>query len=158
MLRLNNYINVLNISNKRCMKLLFAAVIHDIKIRYANSIHGWQGWFSMFCRWNTFHTSCSVCYVNGQCKKYRKIKHRYRTKWYHIKRECQRIKFIAMWPICTIWCLLILLRPDDTYMRQLFCSSLMQVIACGLFGAKPLSEPMCLNIIPKCRLHFWGGL
>ena len=34
------------------------------------------------------------------------------------------------------------LRPSDAYMRQQFTPSLVQIMACRLFGAKPLSEPM----------------
>ena len=34
------------------------------------------------------------------------------------------------------------LRPSDAYMRRWTGSSLVQIIACRLFGAKPLSEPM----------------
>ena len=34
------------------------------------------------------------------------------------------------------------LRPSDAYMRQWNESSLVQVMACCLFGTKPLSEPM----------------
>ena len=34
------------------------------------------------------------------------------------------------------------LRPSDAYMRQLTRPSLVQIMACRLVGAKPLSEPM----------------
>ena len=34
------------------------------------------------------------------------------------------------------------LRPSDTYMRRQPRTSLFQIMACLLFGAKPLSEPM----------------
>ena len=34
------------------------------------------------------------------------------------------------------------LRPSDAYMRCWTGSSLVQIMACRLFGAKPLSEPM----------------
>ena len=34
------------------------------------------------------------------------------------------------------------LRPSDAYMRRWTGSSLVQIMACRLFGAKPLSEPM----------------
>ena len=34
------------------------------------------------------------------------------------------------------------LRPSDAYMRRWTGSSLLQIMACRLFGAKPLSEPM----------------
>ena len=34
------------------------------------------------------------------------------------------------------------LRPSDTYMRQYNIPTLVQIMACRLFGAKPLSEPM----------------
>ena len=34
------------------------------------------------------------------------------------------------------------LRPSDAYMRQKPNPSLVQIMACRLFGAKPLSEPM----------------
>ena len=33
------------------------------------------------------------------------------------------------------------LRPSDAYMRQKTRPSLVQIMACRLFGAKPLSEP-----------------
>ena len=34
------------------------------------------------------------------------------------------------------------LRPSDAYMSQLTRPSLVQIMACRLVGAKPLSEPM----------------
>ena len=34
------------------------------------------------------------------------------------------------------------LRPRDAYMRHQTCPSLVQIMACRLVGAKPLSEPM----------------
>ena len=34
------------------------------------------------------------------------------------------------------------LRPSDAYMRQKPDPSVVQIMACRLFGAKPLSEPM----------------
>ena len=34
------------------------------------------------------------------------------------------------------------LRPSDAYMRQYTKLSLVQIMVCRLFGAKPLSEPM----------------
>ena len=34
------------------------------------------------------------------------------------------------------------LRPSDAYMRQQDKPTLVQIMACRLFGAKPLSEPM----------------
>ena len=37
------------------------------------------------------------------------------------------------------------------YMRQWTASALVQVIACRLFGAKPLPEPM----LPHCQLDHW---
>ena len=36
-------------------------------------------------------------------------------------------------------------------MRQWTGSALVQILACGLFGAKPFPEPM----LAYCRLHFW---
>ena len=47
-----------------------------------------------------------------------------------------------------VWCLfgakpfVNSLRPSDAYMRQLTRPSLVQIMACRLNGAKPLSEPM----------------
>ena len=41
------------------------------------------------------------------------------------------------------------LRPSDAYKRQYNIPTLVQIMACGLFGAKPLSEPM----LPYCQLH-----
>ena len=38
-----------------------------------------------------------------------------------------------------------LLRPRDAYIRHQSRPSLVQIIACGLFGAKPLSKPMLGN-------------
>ena len=40
------------------------------------------------------------------------------------------------------------LRPSDAYMRQYNIPALLQIMACRLFGAKPLSEPM----LPYCQL------
>ena len=40
------------------------------------------------------------------------------------------------------------LRPRDAYMRHQACPSLVQIMACRLVGAKPLSEPM----LPYCQL------
>ena len=36
------------------------------------------------------------------------------------------------------------LRPSDTYMHQYNIPALVQIMAYGLFGAKPLSEPMLI--------------
>ena len=41
--------------------------------------------------------------------------------------------------------------PSPTYMRQWTGSSLLQVMACRLFGAKPLPEPMLIY----CQLDSW---
>ena len=41
--------------------------------------------------------------------------------------------------------------PSAAYMRQWYGSSLVQVMACRLFGAKPLPEPM----LPYCQLDSW---
>ena len=41
------------------------------------------------------------------------------------------------------------LRPSDTYTSQYDKPSLVQIMACRLFGAKPLSEPM----LPYCQLN-----
>ena len=35
-----------------------------------------------------------------------------------------------------------LITPSAAYMRQWIVSALVQIMACGLYGAKPLSEPM----------------
>ena len=44
---------------------------------------------------------------------------------------------------CRLLCLgLNVLRPGDTYMCHQMRSSLVQIMACCLLGAKPLSEPM----------------
>ena len=40
------------------------------------------------------------------------------------------------------------LRPSDAYMRQFNMPTLVEIMACRLFGAKPLSEPM----LPYCQL------
>ena len=42
------------------------------------------------------------------------------------------------------------LRPRDTYMRHQTRPSLVQIMACSLFGAKPISEPM----LDYCKLDF----
>ena len=39
--------------------------------------------------------------------------------------------------------------PSAAYMRQLIGSVLVQIMACRLFGAKPLSTPM----LGYCQLH-----
>ena len=44
-----------------------------------------------------------------------------------------------------------LIPPSAAYMRQWNGSSLVQVMACRLFGAKPLPEPM----LPYCLLNSW---
>ena len=41
--------------------------------------------------------------------------------------------------------------PSATYMHQWTGSALVQVMACHLFGAKPLPELM----LPYCQLHSW---
>ena len=41
--------------------------------------------------------------------------------------------------------------PSATYMRQCTRSTLVLVIACRLFGAKPLLEPM----LTYCQLDYW---
>ena len=40
-------------------------------------------------------------------------------------------------------------RPGDAYMRQCNKLSLVQIMACRLFGAKPLSEP----VLTYCQLY-----
>ena len=42
--------------------------------------------------------------------------------------------------------------PSVAYMRQLIGSALAQIMACRLFGAKPLSKPM----LEDCQLDPWG--
>ena len=41
------------------------------------------------------------------------------------------------------------LRPSDAYVRQTNMPTLLQIMACRLLGAKPLSEPM----LPYCQLN-----
>ena len=41
-----------------------------------------------------------------------------------------------------------LIPPNDAYMRPVPGSTFVQVMACRLFGAKPLSDPM----LPYCQL------
>ena len=41
--------------------------------------------------------------------------------------------------------------PSAAYMHQWTRSALVQVMACRLFGAKPLLEPM----LAYCKLHSW---
>ena len=41
--------------------------------------------------------------------------------------------------------------PSVAYMRQLIGSALVQIMACRLFGAKPLSKPM----LEDCQLDPW---
>ena len=41
------------------------------------------------------------------------------------------------------------LRPSDAYMHQYNIPTLVQIMACRLFGTKPLSDP----ILPYCQLH-----
>ena len=41
--------------------------------------------------------------------------------------------------------------PGVAYMRQLIGSALVQIMACHLFGAKPLSKPM----LEDCQLDPW---
>ena len=43
------------------------------------------------------------------------------------------------------------LRPSDAYMRQQPRTSLVQIMVCHLFGAKPLSKPM----LEYCQLNPW---
>ena len=50
--------------------------------------------------------------------------------------------------------MIILLRPSDAYMRQQTIPSLVQIMACRLFGDKPLSEPM----IVYCQMESNGNI
>ena len=43
------------------------------------------------------------------------------------------------------------LMPSDAYMRRQPKTSLVQIMACRLFGAKPLSEPK----LEHCQLNPW---
>ena len=45
-------------------------------------------------------------------------------------------------PVVKLWVAFNSLRPSDAYMRQSTMPSLVQIMACRLVGAKPLSEPM----------------
>ena len=49
---------------------------------------------------------------------------------------------IGMANVVEILFLINSLRPIDAYMCQQYGPSLVQIVACHLFGAKPLSEPM----------------
>ena len=49
---------------------------------------------------------------------------------------------------CFVKLCLNLLKPSDAYMRQYSIPTLLQIMACRLFGAKPLSKPM----LPYCQL------
>ena len=46
------------------------------------------------------------------------------------------------------------LRPSGVYMRQKNKPSLVQIMACGLFSAKPLSEPMLSYCLLDPKEHF----
>ena len=43
--------------------------------------------------------------------------------------------------------------PSVAYMRQLIGSALVQIMACRLFGTKPLSKP----VLEDCQLDSWEG-
>ena len=54
------------------------------------------------------------------------------------------------------------LRPSNAYMRQYIRSQLVQIMACRLFGAKPLSKPLLSysllgNLSNKLQGHFNGN-
>ena len=55
---------------------------------------------------------------------------------------------------CVVWCFpwLNSSPPSAAYMRQWIGSALVQIMACRLFGAKPLSKPMLGN----CQLNPYG--
>ena len=48
------------------------------------------------------------------------------------------------------------LRPSDAYMRQLNIPTLIQLMVCRLFGAKPLSQPMLLYCHLDPKKHISG--
>ena len=50
-------------------------------------------------------------------------------------------------------CLKWLISPSAVYMRQWTRSALFQVMACRLFGAQPLPEPMLLNFLLDSRVQ-----
>ena len=50
-----------------------------------------------------------------------------------------------------LWAMRIADYPSATYMRKWTVSSLVLVMACRLFGAKPLPEPL----LPSCQLDSW---
>ena len=45
--------------------------------------------------------------------------------------------------------------PNAAYIRQWMGQSLVQIMACRLFGLKPLSEPVNWTFGDKPQLHFW---
>ena len=57
--------------------------------------------------------------------------------------------FTKIWGI--IWGIINSLRPSAAYMHQQSMPSLVQIMACHLDGAKPLSEPM----LEYCQLDSW---
>ena len=48
-----------------------------------------------------------------------------------------------------------LLRPSAAYMRQQIIPSLVQIIACRLFGDNPFNEPMIVYCQINCKEHIW---
>ena len=88
-------------------------------------------------------------YIMTQTVKQFKYKKYYRLRWKHIRmvifRDCETVKGSEMWQLMmeatkkkyifnSLW-------QSDAYMRKQTRPSLPQIMACGLVGAKPLSEP-----------------
>ena len=62
----------------------------------------------------------------------------------------QHVYFLKRWPNLAMGGLVDInsLMPNDAYMRQYNIPTIVQIMACRLFGTKPLSEPM----LPYCQL------
>ena len=60
----------------------------------------------------------------------------------HLMNQKPAVAEISEWRVNLQRVVIISSPPSDAYMRQWMGSALVQIMACRLFGAKPLSEPM----------------
>ena len=73
-----------------------------------------------------------------------------RLNWWHSVRHWYDYKIVIRTLRRYMW-YVISSPPNAAYMRQWIMLPLVQIMACRLFGAKPLSKPM----LSCCQLHPW---
>ena len=130
-------------------------ILHENELKQANpnsKVHGanmgptWVlsapngphvGPMNLVIREGLGHTRVTCGQAMGCHCNYLVIKHPF--QYWDFRVHCNYIQYSCM---CNLIDLFNSLRPSDAYMRQHNMPTLLQIMACRLFSAKPLSKPM----------------